>query len=75
MQDGKTQEKELRGGWARDGNHQVVSLPKGMTGELMRKVASIDVTRMSCQEVIVSGGKVGILIASVKLAQNSGTLK
>lgn len=26
-------------------------LPKGMTGELMRQVAVLDVTRMSCQQV------------------------
>lgn len=26
-------------------------LPKGMTGELMRQTAALDVTRMSCEQV------------------------
>ena len=31
-----------------------VPLPKGMTGELMRQVAALDVTRMSCEQVRAS---------------------
>jgi len=44
------------GEFARDRENKVrqgspVPLPKGMTGELMRQVAALDITRMSCQQV------------------------
>lgn len=44
------------GEFARDRENKVrqgspVPLPKGMTGELMRQVAALDVTRMSCEQV------------------------
>lgn len=45
-----------RGGFERDRENTAregppVPLPKGMTGELMRQVAALDVTRMSCDQV------------------------
>lgn len=47
------------GEFARDRENKVrqgspVPLPKGMTGELMRQVAALDVTRMSCEQVRLS---------------------
>eukprot|EP00752_Nemacystus_decipiens_P010771 g9583.t2 len=44
------------GEFARDRENKVrqgspVPLPKGMTGELMRQVAALDVTRMSCDQI------------------------
>ncbi|CAM9123769.1 unnamed protein product, partial [Hapterophycus canaliculatus] len=45
-----------RGEFERDRENKVrqgspVPLPKGMTGELMRQVAALDVTRMSCDQI------------------------
>lgn len=37
----------------REGRGQPTSLPKGMTGQLMRQVAALDVTRMSCQQASI----------------------
>lgn len=51
-----------------------VPLPKGMTGELMRQVAALDVTRMSCAQVTLScrlvcdEGEPGLYIIIVAIA-------
>lgn len=42
---------ERDGGGGRSGGQGSFPLPKGMTGELMRRVAALDVTRMSCEQV------------------------
>lgn len=45
-----------------------VPLPKGMTGELMRQVAALDVTRMSCEQVRLSCS-----VARVRLKPTNST--
>lgn len=45
--------KDGGGRGAATASHQAgpTSLPQGMTGELMRRVAALDITRMSCEQV------------------------